>query len=475
MKNQSVKQRSIKTGADEDQDFFDSLIRISRQDYVPGPTGTKAHLSLARTKICRGGLGSGKSRFGTEHVNNLALRYPGSTHFIGRKDLTSLKETTQREFLEKVVDRATIDSFHVNDNKLFYKNGSQVLFRETKEPDKVKSLELTSYMLDESDENESPEIWEKLDDRLRQKIWVNGQWTIPPYTGLLVFNPTDERHWLYQLSIRKDIDVEDFRFSTYENLQNLPPDYIPNLLKKLPAWDVERLVHGNWGKTIRGNPVYHGFNRGNNVRVLKLDYRLPLLVGWDFGYGHPAITWAQMDHSTGRVFILREFLGSSMKLDDVVENYKNTTNELIGATHYPIFHYGDPHGADEKDVGLSSIEHLRIHHGIHVIHRRERIKTGMEEIQHKITSRAPTRPVVKDDPEPNPIESLFLVDVSCKHTIAAYEGGYHRDEDGVPVKDGFYDHLPDTQRYIVVNTMNRGLELKHRTRKYHPSNKFTGY
>lgn len=474
MRSDSIKQRSIKTTLDEDQDFFDSLIRIDRSEYKPGPVGVRVHMSLARTRILRGGLGSGKSRTGTEHVNNLALTYPGSTHLIGRKDLTSLKETTQKEFLEKVVDKATVDGFHVNDNKLFYKNGSQVLFRETKEPDKVKSLELTSYMLDEADENDSPEIWEKLDERLRQKIWVDGKWITPPYCGLIVLNPTDERHWIYSLSIRRDIDVEDFQFSTYENIANLPPDYIPNLLKRMPSWEVRRLVHGHWGKTIRGLPVYHGFSRERNVRLLKVNDSLPLLRAWDFGYGHPAVTFAQIDPVFGRVFILREFLGTNMKLDGVVERVRAITKELVGATLYPIFDYGDPHGADEKDVGHSSIEHLRLRHKIHVIHRRERIKTGMEEIQYKITSDQPIRPPTKEDPNP-PIESLFLVDASCKETISAYEGGYHRDEQGIPVKDGYFDHLPDTQRYLVVNTMNSALKSRYKKSRYKPSNKYTGY
>jgi hypothetical protein len=476
MKITSVKQKGIKTSLDEEQDQFDNLLRVERSAYKPGPTGTRMHMSLARTRICRGGLGSGKSRAGSEHVNNLALQYPGSTHFIGRKDLTSLKETTQKEFLEKVVDSATIDSFNVNDNKLFYKNGSQVLFRETKEPDKVKSLELTSYMIDEADENDAPEIWEKIDDRLRQKIWVDGQYIEPPYAGLLVFNPVDENHWLYGLAIRKDIDLEDFQFSTYENIDNLPPSYIPNLLSKLPPWEVDRLVHGNWGRAVRGRPVYHGFNRLTHVRPLSVDPSLPILRGWDFGYNHPAVRWAQLDPVTGRYTILREFLGKDQHLQDhpgkpgVVSIIRQITKELAGPG-YPIFDYGDPHGNDMKDVGPSSIEYLRVHHSIHVITRRERIKTGRDEIQHKIGTIGPI-----DPSDPKKGESpLFLVDPSCKTTITAYEGGYHRDETGEPVKDGFYDHLPDTDRYIIVNTMNAGLKQRFQANRYQPRNKWTGY
>lgn len=474
---QSIKQRQLQTEVDEDQDYFDNLIKIRRDKYEPNPTGTRVHLSVNRTRIMRGGLGSGKSRCGTEHINHLALSYPRSTHLIGRKDLTSLKETTQKEFLEKVVDSAMVDQFHVNDNKLFYKNGSQILFRELKEPDKVKSLEITSYMIDEADENPTPEIWEKLDDRLRQKVWVDGELVTPPYAGLLVFNPVDENHWLYSLAIRTDINLEDFRFDTYENRKNLPDGYIQNLLKKLPAWEVDRLVHGHWGRTVNGRPVYHDFKRERNVRPVRVMEHLPLLVGWDFGYNHPALVFCQLDPATSRLFVIREYLGKEQRLQDtpekegVVTAYRRILNELVGGTQWPIFHFGDPHGNDQKDVGESSIEYLRIHHGIHVASRREKIRTGMEEIQHRIGTLARLNTKGEDITQ----LPLLVVDPSCRILITAFEGGYHRNEDGEPVKDGFYDHLSDAVRYVVANTMTEALRKRYRKTNYKSRNPFTGY
>lgn len=427
----------------------------------------------------RGGYGSGKSRCSSEHVNTLALRYPGSLHFVGRKDITSLKVTTQREFLEKVVAPETILTFNVNENTLYYKNGSMVLFRETKEPAKVKSLELTSYLLDEADENETNEIWERLDDRLRQKIAGPDGWITPPYAGLLVFNPTHDEHWLYELAHRTDIDVRDFRFDTEDNAANLPADYIPNLRKKLPPWDVDRMIHGHWGRAILGKPVYHGFTEKENVRYLKVREDLPLLRGWDFGHGHPACVFSQFDPISGRYTRLREYMGKQVKLFQVAPEVIKITQELVGAGGFPVIDYGDPHGADEKDTGLPSIEYLRVHHQIHVNYRREKIITGMNEIQQKIIERAPvidTELRTISGTEKGQQESLFLIDKSCRVSIAAYMGGYHRDQFGVPVKDGYYDHLPDCDRYVIVHNMNRHLANRFKNRRrYVPRNIYTGY
>lgn len=469
MKSESPKHSFLRK-SDEDQDYFDNLIRVDRTAYNPGQVAQRVHATLARTRIMRGGLGSGKTRCAAEHGNALNLQYPGARGVIARKNLGDLKDTTQKEFLEKVVAPETIAGFNVNDNDLHYKNGSIVHFRETKDPPKFKSYEITWYDVDEADENPTEEIWSILDDRLRQTFrGPNGELIVPPYAGMLVFNPTDETHWLYHLAQRKDLSLEDFQFSTFDNAHNLPPDYIPNQLKKLAPWDIERLLYGNWGRQIKGKPVLHGFSYENNVRNYKVIDGLIMMRGWDFGYNHPACSWMQIDPVSGRVFKHRELLGHQIYLPDFVKEVKRVTDELCGPS-YPIMDYGDPHGADKKDVGESSVEYLRNHHGIHVMSRRERVKTGIDEIQHKIITKT-----FIDPEKPERQESLFLVHSSCRITIAAYLGGYHRDETGQPVKDGYFDHVVDTDRYPIVHNMNPHLALKNKQRKYRPRNIHTGY
>lgn len=471
----SVKKRFLTKTED---DSGEGLITIHSTKYVPSKKQSAIHQSLARTRIVRGGLGSGKSRLACEHINAMALAYPGTMYVIARKDMTSLRDTTQKEFLENVVDPNTIETFNVNDNTLHYKNSSVVIFREAKSPAKSKSLQISGYILDEADELDNDEFWSFLDDRMRQKVDVDGKPFAPPFCGFLVFNPTDEQHWLYTLAHRTDLDIEDFQLSTFDNAQNLPDDYIPNLLTKLAPWDIQRLVYGNWGSAVKGRPVYHGFSRQTHVRPLSLIRDYPLMVSWDFGFNHPAVRFGQLDSLSGRYFILREFQGENVKLQDVdgkpgvVTQVKRIMKELWGDLPHPTFHYGDPHGADEKDTSVSSIEYLRVHHNIHVLHRREKISTGMDEIQHKIVTMAPYENKLTGEKIDMP---LLVIDPSCKITITAYEGGYHRDEHGVPVKDGIYDHLPDTDRYLVVNTMNRHLMNRRPQKYYRPRNLYTGY
>lgn len=479
MKTNSPKQAFLNRGGDQDEDF-DSLLRVEKTQYVPGLVAQAVHADLHRTKILRGGLGGGKSRTAGEHIFALGSAYPGGRFLIGRRDLPTLKRTTQHEFLEKVVVPEAVHTFNVNDNILYLKNRSEFHFIQVKSPDDFKSFEGVAYLIDEADENPSQEIYDKLNQRMRQRILIDGQWVQPPYCGLLVFNPTDDQHWLYHLAQQgEEADVADFRFSTYDNAHNLPDDYIPNLLKTIPPWDVPRLVHGHWGRQIKGVPVIHGFTDQNNVKILRLNERLPLLRGWDFGFNRPSVVFMQIDPVTSRSMIHREFLGEKQLLGapcgskpSVVDEVKRITRDLCG-DNYPVLDYCDPHGADKKDNAESSVETLRIRFGIHCNYRRTLIKAGVDEIQRKVISNA----VVTDwDPKtPHKEESLFLVDPRCPIVRAALLGGYHRDVDGLPAKDGFYDHLTDTIRYVEVHNMGLSLAHRYAHKKYVPRNRVTGY
>jgi hypothetical protein len=260
--------------------------------------------------------------------------------------------------------------------------------------------------------------------------------------------------------------VEDFQFSTYENRENLPDGYIEDLERRLPPWERDRLLKGEWGIEVRGKPVYHGFTAETHVRVLSPIPGIPIIRTWDFGYTHPCAKLNQFDPTTGRYMVFRELLGDREKLPFFAPRVIEMTKQFVGQG-YPIIDFGDPHGADEKDVGHSSIEYLRIHHKIHVNYQRQRIHTGIEEIQTLISEKAPF----------NDGDSLpkFLVDKSCKITIAAYTYGYHVDEFGKPVKDGYFDHVTDVDRYGVIQNRHQALARKRIAKRYIPRNLYTGY
>ena len=476
----SPKHGFLRQPDDEDlgsQDFWDNVVRINRDEYRPTTVGEQVHASLKRKRLLVGGLGSGKTRNALEHLNQLALAYPGSHHVIARKDLGDLRRTTQLEFLEKVIEPKTIDRFLINENTLYYGCGSRVFFMECKTPSNFKSMEIVSYLLDEADENEEGQgkdrLLTMLDGRCRQKIKINGSYVPVPYCGLIVYNPTTDDHWLAKLEDHPEPNMGVFRSSTYDNAENLPPDYIPNLLSSLAPWEIESLVYGKRAQRPKGRPVIHGFSRETHVRELEIYPDLPIRRSWDFGFNHPCVSIGQYDPVAKRFLKIREFAGQFEQLPKFAPRVVEFCRKLAPA--HQFVDTGDPHGKDQKDVGDSSIEHLRIYQGICLNVKRQTLKTGLDELQEMVLSKAPYRPPHWVEGDPVLELPRLLVDPSCEKTIAAYLGGYFRDAEGKPQKDDVHDHYIDSDRYNVVHTMNLGLVHRHKkTRRYIPRNSFIG-
>lgn len=464
----------------EEQDSADGLIRVPRKLYRPHEISLRLHRSLKRKRLNVGGLGSGKTRTMCEHINNMLIAYPGGHGILCRQDLGDLKKSAQAEFLEKVVPPEAVNRFNVNENILYYKNGSKLFFMETKTPSNFKSLEIIVYGVEEADENAEGEgkdrLMTMLDGRLRQKIFIEGKSVPVPYCGIWTYNPTTDDHWLSKLEDAPDPETEVFRSTTYDNQENLPPDYIPSLLASLAPWEVNSLIWGKRASRPKGNPVLHGFTMETHVRPLRIFQHLPIYRGWDWGYNHPCVSFAQYDPEFRRFMKLREFMGNCEKLPLFAPRVIEFTKNLVGPG-FPVVDIGDPHGADQKDVGESSIEYLRIHHNIYVNHKRQKLRTGLDEMQDMILTKKNFRPIDWQQGDEPKEEARFLVDPSCHHSIAAYMGGYYRGADGKPVKDDLNDHPVDTDRYIVVHTMGNGLafQRKKQQKRYIPRCAITGY
>lgn len=469
-----------RTDEELEQEQFEELIRVERTAYKPTEIGAKLHMSLARTRLNVGGLGSGKTRAMCEHINNMLMMYPGGRGVLARKDLGDLKRTTQEEYLETVVSAETVDRFNINDNTLYYKNGSKLHFMETKTPSNFKSMEIIVYGIDEADENEEGQgkdrLMTMLNGRLRQKIQVHGKYIPVPYCGIWTYNPTTDEHWLAKLEDKPPTNTEVFRSSTYDNAPNLPPDYIPNLMAELAPWEIASLIFGRRATHPKGKPVIHGFTLEHNVRPLRVYHHLKLVRSWDFGFNHPCVTIGQYDPEFDRFFKIREVIGEKELLKFFAPKVLEVTRSLV-SPGFPVVDYCDPHGADQKDVAESSVEHLRLHHGVFCNYRRQAVKKGIDQIQEMVIEEAQFRDYDWVPGAPMGVERRFLVDPSCKVSIAAYMGGYYRGDDGEPVKDDLHDHPVDCDRYGVVGTMGDGLarKLKASRTRYVPRNRFTGY
>lgn len=406
--------------------------------YKPNAWQVKYHTSPNRHICLAGGMGSGKSLAAVQEHLQLALEYPGSLWLIGRKTLPSLKDTILRTFINAVPEKLIADynKAHLNIKLI---NGSEFIFRPLDDEEKLKSLEISGFVVDEANEI-GEDIFIRLKDRMRQKLPGGGS---PRFRSTIMLNPGDEDHWIPQMFLfRRPFLHELIPSSTFENMENLPDDYVDELQTMYSKDKQQRLIYGMFGKIHTGRPVYPQFNNGNYIRDIQFNPKLPVVRSFDFGYNRPAVVWAQMER--GQIRILAELLGKSIYLEDFLKEQVFPYQETLFGVDVRYMDFCDPRGSDASDKGKTSIDILR-EHGIRPAYRRTWIEEGVKAVKQCMDT------IDKPSGLPN-----YIIHPRCKNIIEGNKGGYCREEgEEMPKKDGFFEHLQDCQRYLIMHCLQR--------------------
>lgn len=261
-----------------------------------------------------GGVGSGKTLVGCITMITLAVMYPGD-YVIARLFSPELKDTTLKQFLE-ICPKELIKEYRVADKTIKLKsvNGktSTILFRGLDEPDKLRSLNLSGFYIDESSQV-SEEAFMLLQSRNRGP-GLN--------KGILTTNPNGH-DWQYKWFVKQDHFKDPnakYRYlliqaPSTENL-HLPDGYIANMLQ---TWSVDRIkreIEGSFD-AFEGM-VYHEFRR--DVHVVK-PFAVPKewtrVIGIDHGYRNPAVwIWGAVDYDDN-IYIYREFYEREWLIEEI--------------------------------------------------------------------------------------------------------------------------------------------------------------
>lgn len=400
----------------------------------PLPKQELIYFSPYRVRAYIGGFGSGKSVLGCSEGRDASIIFPNNRGIICRENYPALKDSTIKTFFE-ICNPRLIKRYNKNEKYVELINGSEILFRNTKNPEDFKSVEIGWWYIDEADGVEE-EVFRILNGRLRIK-------TVPKefYFGNITSNPPDEDHWIYKTFVENKPD--DYLFvhaQSYENIY-LPEGYIEALERDYPEDWVRVYLGGEFGYLPDGEPVYKEFAKRLHVRELESNSAHPIIRGWDFGYHHPAVVF--MQEIEGKLYVLYEMEGANETVDVFARKVLAKSEE-----RYPGFKFddcGDPSGNQKSDKSeKSSIQILRTM-GIPIRTRVSNINDGLLIIRILMHPR-------------NGVSDLFFVDPSCKKLIQGFIGAYHypkkkdqADEKKRPKKDNVYDHVQDALRYGVIN------------------------
>jgi len=407
--------------------------------------------SRAYAKFVRyvGGIGSGKTLIGCTTMLHMAVLRPGD-YLVARQYMPELKDTTYKTFME-VCPPELIKEVRVADMvvKVHCVGGgvSTILFRGLEEPDKLRSLNLNAFYIDEANQV-SEAAFMLLQGRLRGRFWRK---------GLVTMNPGGH-DWTWRWFVKKDHIASpevrrlflNIRAPSTENI-HLPDGYIDTLVA---AWSEDRIRREIEGSddSFEGQ-IYSEFNRA--VHVIK-PFRIPddwtIRIGADDGYRNAAAWIYAAISPEGDVYVWDEFYQKEWLIEEICR-----TGKVVNMQHLPSAYSKlrgrkveqmrmDP-AAKQVRNGLNNWDiYLRhLPSGFPMLEAQKSVQTGIERV----------KAYLKPDARGKPRLYVFDTCVNLLDEITQYrwaerpaglQGKFNEREEPVKVND----HLMDSLRYMIM-------------------------
>ncbi len=330
-----------------------------------------------------GGVGNGKTTAGIVKGYLLSEGFPGNFGLIGRKTYTELRDTTQKEFLDLVRLRnggslepgPVLKQYIKGENILEFRNGSKVIFRYLDEMEKILSLNLGWFYIDQAEEV-GEDVWNHLQGRLRYwnpekvKSWLAdysdysrkywGKKTYPTHFAFITGNP----HPGWVKRIFKDNppskEYKLFEASSAQNAANLPEGFIESLRESYSEEYAQRYIDGRWDAF--GGQIYKTFSETTHcIPSFEIPSHWKRIISLDHGYTNPTcVLWGAVDE-VGNLFIYKEHYKANMKVSEHAQIIKEKCqNEPVERFEGKIRIWADPSTRGKQGVtGRSIMEEYR--------------------------------------------------------------------------------------------------------------------
>lgn len=265
-----------------------------------------------------GGIGSGKTLIGCVAVLTWAVQYPGD-YLIARQFMPELKDTTLKTFLDIVhmVGKEVMIEHRVAENivRIRSRNGvATILFRGLEEPDKLRSLNLNGFYIDEAAQV-SEAAFMLLQGRLRGRYVRK---------GILTQN-SGGHDWTWRWFVKKDTFKDEKTKAEFVSIKapstenkHLPDGYVETILQ---SWSDERIRREIYAdEDAFEGQVYQEFRSDTHViKPFKIPDEWTRVIGADHGFRNPsAWLWGAVDYD-GNVYIYREFYKKEWLIEEIVK------------------------------------------------------------------------------------------------------------------------------------------------------------
>lgn len=347
-----------------------------------------------------GGFGSGKTLTSREEIFKHIFITPHGNTLIGANVGSQYEQTIKRE-IEADLPAAFVQ--RVNTQKAYYDliNGHRIMFRPYDDPDKLRSYNLTSFLIVEASEVKQ-QSFTQLKTRLRNlaatvsrkdengeiiyKTAANGV-KIPLIEanwqkGIIESNPS--AGWIKNDVLRVssgiykhgdivdeyavDPDLADPAISTHVTSTSanefLPDNFIENNVKNKPMWWVNRYIYGSF--LYAEGKVYP---RSNECVID--DYEIPKhwrrIVAFDYGLSDDAVYIAgAVDEVKGELIIYDESRSNDNNIETLSKLFYEFTADIpVGGWICPPII--DPKSGPKRDYDKKSLSDHFLDYGISFI------------------------------------------------------------------------------------------------------------
>ena len=298
--------------------------------YDPFDVHLPFHKTAAREKAAIGAVGSGKTIALCADAISLALTQPGSRIMVARQTIPALRDTTETEFVNLLTQREDYEdggktlwdlcdakrmAGHID--RIYFPNGSEVMFRSLDDWRKHMSLNLAAVYIDEASEVEY-DAFNGLKTRLRQQQptaqarEMGYTWDKNNVRQLVALATNPNGHdWIWDHFVNQSSEGRRyFRSTSFDNPtlyrdDGRPSDYLESLLAMPEMW-VRRYVLCEFdafeGQILEFSPADHVVNHFDPPK----DWERAM--GLDWGLRNPtAVVWWARKPGTMRWYQYREW------------------------------------------------------------------------------------------------------------------------------------------------------------------------
>ena len=213
---------------------------LNFETYIPTERQLEAHERSEMFKCYGGAMGGGKSVWLCAEGIQLSLDFPGNVGYLCRKTYTDFKKTTLPILLEMIPPKI-IKNYNKTDGEIDLVNGSKIILGHLEDLNKLKSLNLGWYGIDEATDT-TEEFFLMLNTRLRRKV--------PgiKYHGLLATNP--EPGWVKDRFVDPQAQGNPLRNHIFvpalpKDNPHLPDSYLEAFDHMPPLWRA-KYREGSW-------------------------------------------------------------------------------------------------------------------------------------------------------------------------------------------------------------------------------------